>query len=140
MRYVQTLVIVSLACAGVAVAAQEAASYLCTIHRVESADEAAPATKAKRDADYLGKHFTVDRSTGVMRGSLNNAYQRLPTVIDFGTRDSAFKAVTTISFSEGFESGTNIHALTVMEFVPQKKKPFVYLWNADVFYGNCENR
>lgn len=139
MKCLRSLAIVGLTLLCVSVDAQEAGTYLCTIDRVDSADNVHPKVKAKRDADYLGKRFTVNRATGIMSGALNNAYKRLPTVIDSGSNSNSFKVVTTMLLSEGYGAGTNIHALTVMEFLPEPKKPFVYLWNSEIFYGNCEN-
>lgn len=139
MKYLRSLAIAGMTLVGVSVDAQEAGTYLCTIDRVDSPDNVHPKVKVKRDANYLGKRFTVNRATGVMSGALNNAYKRLPTVIDVGSTSNSFKAVTTMLLSEGYGAGTNIHALTVMEFVSEPRKPFVYLWNSEIFYGTCEN-
>ena len=139
MKCLRSLAIVGLTLLGVSVHALGGGTYLCTIERIDSADNKHAKVKAHRDARYLGKRFTVNRDSGIMNGALDNVYKRLPTVIDSGSSSNSFKAVTTMLLSEGYGAGTDIHALTVMEFVPEPTKPFVHLWNSEIFYGTCEN-
>jgi hypothetical protein len=85
------------------------------------------------DSSVIGKEFTVDRGTGIMAGTLKNNQVNAPVIIDIGSTENSFKAVTTMRGSRT----SNVHALTIQEFIKDNKKPFVYLHDATVFYGVC---
>ena len=111
--------------------------YRCTIERiVDSAEDGAPSIAAKRKV-YVGKEFTIDRRTGVMIGALKNSYLTEPRVIDSGSSENSFKAVTTMRRDQGVGAGSNLFAIVVKEFAETAKKPFVFLENDMVFYGHC---
>ncbi len=114
--------------------------YDCTIERVESADQAEVAIiKAKR-ATYIGKRFTVERSSGLMAGALKNSYATKPTVIDHGALlQNAFKVVTTMRVAEGAGYGSNLYALVIDEFVEGPAKPFAFLDNDTAYFGICKH-
>lgn len=82
---------------------------------------------------YVGSEFTVERRSGVMAGSLKNSYVTAPVVIDHGSKDNAFKVVTTMKN----DITSNAYMLTVEEFVEGGSKPFVFVKNADIYYGRC---
>lgn len=80
---------------------------------------------------------TYERATGRMSGALKNTYFTDPVVIDYGSRENAYKAVTTMRLDQGLGAGSNIYALNVAEYEEDEKKPFVFLWNGTVFFGQC---
>jgi len=131
------LMLAALSASGTATATDE---YSCTIERVEHShgEEDSP-LRLYRKA-YIGKTFTVDRTTGLMKGSLENSYATLPEVIDSGSKDNSFKVVTTMKLSQGAGRGSNLYALIVDEFVEGPRKPFVFLQNEAVYFGFCEHR
>jgi hypothetical protein len=113
--------------------------YHCTIQRVATA-EAAPNTTLKlNEKNYIGKQFSVERRTGIMAGALKNSYATKPQVIDTGSKDNAFKVVTTMRIEQGAGAGSNIYALTINEYDKSPKKPFIFLNNDVVFFGACEH-
>lgn len=113
--------------------------YRCTIERViDSLDDNASSIAGKRKI-YIGKEFTVDRRTGVMAGALKNAYLTEPRVIDSGSSENSFKAVTAMRRDQGVGAGSNLYAIVVREYAESSKKPFVFLENDTVFYGYCSH-
>jgi hypothetical protein len=74
-----------------------------------------------------------------MAGVLKNSYVTKPQVIDSGSKDNAFKVVTTMSIEQGVGAGSNIYALTIIEYDKSPKKPFIFLNNDVVFFGACEH-
>ena len=74
-----------------------------------------------------------------MAGVLKNSYSTRPQVIDWGSKDNSYKVVTTMKIKQGAGAGSNIYALTVLEYEQGTKKPFVYLDNEAVFFGYCEH-
>jgi hypothetical protein len=89
--------------------------------------------------NYVGKKFTIERRSGLMAGVLKNSYSTRPQVIDWGSKNNSYKVVTTMKIKQGAGTGSNIHALTVLEYEQGTKKPFVYLDNEAVFFGYCEH-
>jgi hypothetical protein len=85
------------------------------------------------DKSVIGQMFTVDRITGVMSGVLKNNYINSPVVVDYGSVENSFKVVTIMKNN----ITSNIHALTIQEFIKGSKKPFIYLHDATAFYGVC---
>lgn len=126
----------SLLLSGLAVAGDD---YRCTILRIEHshADKAAVVELLRKT--YVGKQFTVERRTGVMAGALKNSYVTAPQVIDSGSKDNSFKAVTTMRRDQGAGAGSTVYVLVVDEFVDTPKKPFVFLGNEEVYFGSCEH-
>ena len=74
-----------------------------------------------------------------MAGALKNSYATKPQVIDSGSKDNAFKVVTTMRIEQGAGVGSNIYALTINEYDKSPKKPFIFLDNDVVFIGACEH-
>jgi hypothetical protein len=121
---------------GTAVAGND---YRCTIERLSLAGGDSGAVYDLHKKDYVGKQFTIERTSGVMAGVLKNPYVTKPQVIDMGSKENSFKAVTTMRLEQGAGAGSNVYALTVLEYEQGKKKPFVFLNNEMVFFGHCEH-
>lgn len=68
-----------------------------------------------------------------MTGALKNAYLAQPTVIDDGSSENGFKAVTV--FKQGVGSG--VYVINIAEFVDGAKKPFLYSIDTEVYFGSC---
>ena len=113
--------------------------YHCLIQRIVTAESAPNSTLSFYEHNYLNKKFTVERSTGLMAGTLKNSYRTKPQVIDLGSEENSFKAVTTMSREQGRGYGSNVYMLTINEYVSSSKKPFVYVNNDVVFLGECEH-
>lgn len=121
--------IVGLLAASTCLAADD---YKCTVTGAFQVDaEGQQVTQVLKS--YVGSEFTVERHTGVMAGSLKNSYVTTPVVIDHGSNDNAFKVVTTMKN----EITSNAYILTVEEFIEGHSKPFVFVMNADIYYGRC---
>ena len=106
--------------------------YKCTISGAFQVNsDGAQVTHALKS--YIGGQFTVERSSGVMAGSLRNMYATKPIVIDRGSKENSFKVITTMKT----DITSNIYSLTVNEYIEGDIKPFVFLNNSDVYYGVC---
>ena len=66
-----------------------------------------------------------------------NAYATRPQVIDRGSKDNAFKAVTTMRVNQGVGIGSSVFTLVINEYVESSKKPFVFLSGDVAYFGNC---
>lgn len=126
----------ALACLA-ATAAHAAPNYRCTITQRVTAGTESPGIRTAQEKAHIGRQFSVDRKTGIMTGSLMNAYAVEPNVIDEGSAESAFKVVTTIRRDEGAGFGTAVYALTVNEQENAAQKTFVFLENDKVYLGQC---
>ena len=118
--------------------AQADADFQCTIQRVATAEAAPNKTLQLNETSYIGKQFSVERKTGIMVGSLKNSYATKPQIIDSGSKENAFKVVTTMRIEQGAGAGSNIYALTINEYDKSPRKPFIFLDNDVVFFGFCE--
>jgi hypothetical protein len=117
--------------------AQFLKDYRCIIERVATADAPPNAHLDFQIKNYLGKEFTVERRTGMMAGALKNSYITKPEVIDAGSDDNSYKAVTTLRKEQGAGRGSNAYVLIVSEYKKGPAKPFTFLDNDDVFFGTC---
>lgn len=116
-----------------------ATDYRCKVERIYDADGEESATiEAVRKA-FIGKEFTVDRRTGVMAGGLHNAYATEPVVIDHGSQDNAFKAVTTMRIDQGAGAGSAAYMIVVKEYADSARKPFAFIDSDTVYFGGCEH-
>lgn len=79
----------------------------------------------------IGKDFVLDRQTGRMSGTHtnHNAYGQ-PKVIDYGSEDQAYKAVTI------YEPFTTLDYILVNEF-SGPTKPFIFLSGSITYSGLC---
>lgn len=84
-------------------------------------------------APMVGSEFTVDRSTGLMVGSLKNSYVTSPKILDLGSSENAFKVITVMKN----DLTSNVYVLVVEEYIEDVNKPFVFTNNSDVYYGTC---
>ena len=121
---------------GAAVAGND---YRCKIERLSLAGGDSGAVYDLHKKNYVGKQFTIERTSGVMAGVLKNFYVTKPQVIDMGSKENSYKAVTTMRVEQGAGAGSNIYAITVLEYEQGEKKPFVFLNNEAVFFGYCEH-
>jgi hypothetical protein len=119
--------------------AQNLRDYRCVIERIATAPVLPESSQEFLRSTYLGKDFTVDRRTGIMAGTLKNSYITRPQVIDLGSKDNSYKVVTTMRKEEGAGSGSMVYVLTINEFDPATKKPFIFLENATAYFGTCIN-
>ncbi len=87
------------------------------------------------DKSVIGKLFTVNRQTGDISGPIKNKYLSEPQVIDYGSVENSYKAISVMKNNVT----TNVYTLVIEEFVDSHKKPFVYLSNSWVFYGFCKH-
>ena len=119
--------------------AQADSDYQCTIQKISTVEGTPNPTLQLYNNSFIGKQFSVERETGHMVGALKNSYATKPQVIDYGSKENSFKAVTIQRIEEGAGKGSNIYALTINEFSKSPKKPFVFLNNDVVFFGSCEH-
>lgn len=122
-----------------AVSAQAAPDYRCTIEKRINAAPELPAIQVVQEKAYIGKRFMVDRKTGVITGALQNAFTADPDIVDSGSDNSAYKVVSIIKSDEAHIYGSNIYALTINENASSAQKPFAFLENAVVYMGQCEH-
>tara|TARA_R110001583_G_scaffold100526_2_gene246567 strand:+ start:176 stop:580 length:405 start_codon:yes stop_codon:yes gene_type:complete len=108
--------------------------YKCLINNAVTVDSNGN-LKEIGDKSIIDKMFTVNRLSGDMAGPIKNNYLTTPNVLDYGSTENSFKAVTLMKN----DITTNVYVLTIEEFAETPKKPFVFLSNSDVFYGTCEH-
>lgn len=113
--------------------------YRCKVERIYDADGEDSATIDAERKAFIGKEFTVDRRTGVMAGGLHNAYATEPVVIDHGSQDNAFKAVTTMRIDQGAGAGSAAYMIVVKEYADSARKPFAFIDSDTVYFGGCEH-
>lgn len=123
---------------GIAADSRAGEDYRCTIERYSSAEGDSAPTYKMLQGSFVGKQFTVDRSSGITVGALKNSVDSKPQVVDRGSKDNSFKVISAASADE-FLPGSIVSALNVMEFVAGGKKPFNFMINDGVFFGTCEH-
>ena len=112
--------------------------YRCSIKRIVTA-QLSPNNTLKLYETLIGKTFTVERSSGIMAGALKNSYLTMPQIIDRGSKDNSFKAVTTLRREESAGAGTNIYTLVINEYESSEQKSFLFSQNDMAFFGTCES-
>lgn len=122
-----------------AVSAQAAPDYRCTIEKRINAAPEFPAIQMAQEKAYIGKRFVVDRKTGIITGALQNAFTSDPNIVDSGSEKNAYKVVSIIKSDEAHIYGSNIYALTINEHASSTQKPFAFLENSVVYMGQCEH-
>jgi len=111
--------------------------YRCVVERIYDADgDKSKLIDGERKL-FIGKEFTVDRKSGVMIGALKNSYMTEPVVIDHGSKDNSFKAVTTMRRDQGVGAGSAVFTLVIKEYADPPQKPFAFLADGTVFFGSC---
>ncbi|WP_262111457.1 hypothetical protein [Aeromonas sp. Marseille-Q5825] len=111
--------------------------YRCTVERIFDADGDNSQLIDGQRKLYIGKEFTVDRRSGVMMGALKNSYMTKPVVVDRGSKDNSFKAVTTMRRDQGVGAGSTVFALVVKEYAESPQKPFAFMSDDTVYFGSC---
>jgi len=84
----------------------------------------------------IGADFVVDRGTGRMSGALNNHNWPPSQVLDMGSSEQAYKAITVT------ESYVSVTFLYVEEFAESRQKPFFFvggLSGQTISSGLCED-
>lgn len=114
-------------------------NYKCVIDRVEQSHTDSGSSVNLYRNSYIGKVFNVERNSGLMVGALNNSYITIPQIIDKGSKSNSYKVITTLKLDEGTGNGSNLYALIIDEFVKSQNKPFTFLQNNMVYFGNCEH-
>tara|TARA_R110002049_G_scaffold215303_1_gene386766 strand:- start:98 stop:532 length:435 start_codon:yes stop_codon:yes gene_type:complete len=122
-----------------AMSAQAAPNYRCTIEKRINASPELQAIQMAQEKAYIGKRFMVERKTGIITGALQNAFTSEPDIVDSGSDNSAYKVVSIIKADEAHIYGSNIYALTINEHASASQKPFAFLENAVVYMGQCEH-
>jgi hypothetical protein len=117
--------------------AQTLPDYRCRIDRVATSERTPNSQLDFMAKTYIGKEFTVDRRTGVMTGALRNSFITRPEVIDRGSGDNSFKVVTTLRLDQGAGRGSNVYVLVVNEYRRTPEKPFLFLHNDEIYFGDC---
>lgn len=113
--------------------------YKCRIERLSFASGDQGKMYEMHVRNYVGKEFAVSRSSGLMTGTLKNSYTTDPVVIDYGSTENSYKVITTMTKKQGAGEGTNIYALTILEYEKGTNKPFVFLENDVVYFGTCSH-
>ncbi|MNP71044.1 hypothetical protein D3C76_1673700 [compost metagenome] len=72
-----------------------------------------------------------------MIGVLKNSYMTKPVVIDRGSKDNSFKAVTTMRRDQGVGAGSTVCTLVVKEYAESPQKPFAFMADDTVYFGSC---
>jgi hypothetical protein len=82
---------------------------------------------------YLNKEFVVDKGTGRITGGLSNhAGLAQPVVLDFGSSEQSYKALTI------YKPYTTVKYLYIQEFNKTPAKPFLFIESGHIFSGTCE--
>ncbi len=119
--------------------ANAANDYRCTIEkRINSSPESPVAQKVQEKA-YIGKQFKVERATGIMAGALQNAFTNDPEIVDDGSTGKGYKVVSTIKAEEEHVYGSGVYALVIDGSETSLQKPFVFMENNIVYFGQCES-
>lgn len=128
-----------LACC-LAASANAAPDYRCIIEKRISASPELPAIQSAQEKAHIGKHFSVEKKTGIVSGALKNAFLEEPQIIDDGSSGQAYKVVSTIRPGESDVYGPGIYALIIDESANAAQKPFVFMENGVVYFGQCGQR
>lgn len=109
--------------------------YKCLVHTELSLDSNGT-LKPYRLPQHLGKTFDVDRLAGTIVGApLRNLTAGAVRVLQKGDSDHTFQLLS-LSSPTG---KVTTDFLTVLEFVPEKQKPFLAMTSGGVVYaGVCE--
>jgi hypothetical protein len=87
---------------------------------------------------YKNQKFHVERKTGVILGAgLGNSSSEIKQVIDPGDQFQSYKLISIDYQTAKSETGRNVTYLTVKEFVPGPKKPFIAVTSLLVLNGTC---
>ena len=74
-----------------------------------------------------------------MSGALKNNYITKPEIIDPGSKDNSFKSIATLRKEQGVGGGSAVFTLVINEYLETSTKPFVFLSNDVVYFGNCRH-
>lgn len=107
--------------------------YKCIISNILNSDVSGNLIEVERYS--VGKMFTINRKTGLTSGALTNSFLNAPLVLDRGSKDNSFKAITTMRN----DITTNVYVLVVEEYIEGNQKPFIFINNTTVYHGLCEH-
>lgn len=81
---------------------------------------------------YVGKEFIVDKETGRISGRISNHNASgQPQVLDYGSNEQAFKALTI------YRPRISIDSIYIKEFQDSGEKPFLLMKGSTVYSGIC---
>ena len=107
--------------------------YKCVVKDATQLKDDGTQSEAKDVLVTIGDEFVVDKVTGRMIGRLSNhSMNRQPKVIDFGSDDQAFKALTI------FEPYVTVNYLYIEEYAQSFQKPFFFVEYQRYITGLCE--
>jgi hypothetical protein len=116
------------------------ADYRCKVERLyNAAGEGKDSIVHQQRKTWIGKEFSVARLTGTMSGALKNNYLTRPVIVDSGSANNSFKVVATLTKEQSIGGGSAVFTLIVNEYVDTPQKPFVFLSNDDVYFGQCRH-
>ena len=138
MTFARITVAALIAVLPVTAASQAGQDYRCRIERVAMPGVPKASVEYWQKV-YEGREFTVERTTGIMAGSLKNSFTTKPVIVDVGSDQNSFKAVTTMRRDQGAGAGSNVYVLIVREHEKGLRKSFLFLDNEDTFTGSCEH-
>jgi len=114
--------------------------YRCKIETVHSANGEGPDSLVHSVRKYwIGTEFSVSRKTGAMTGPMRNNYWNDPQLIDRGSAENSFKAVTILRTNEGLGPGSAVYVLVIQEHHEKPEKPFTFFDGDEVFFGTCHH-
>ena len=107
-------------------------AYKCTIDYTATLQDNGDIQESDFTKLWLGKEFVVDKGTGRIKGGLSNdnAFGK-PQIIDYGSKEQAFKVLTI------FKPSTTINYLYIEEFNENQEKPFMFIDGTNIFSGKC---
>jgi D-serine dehydratase len=106
--------------------------YVCEIKSISSLNDKGY-LETKYDQPYIGKTFTVAKSSGVMSGIIQNTLGGTPKVIQHPSKDWAYKVIT-----ESTTKHKDVYYLLVQDFKHSRSKPFMFIQSGFTFHGLCQ--
>lgn len=108
-------------------------AYKCTVTDAKGLSDNGLLEPDEFSQMFPGKEFVLDKGTGRITGGLSNHNGNgQPEVLDYGSTEQAFKAITI------FRPFVTVEYLYIEEFNRSNLKPFMLIDGAHIFTGICE--